>query len=729
MANILLLDFVPNDLKSLYPGSMPGADVGPALLHSFLERRATGPNTLDPLAETDALGAALDADPALRNELLRIRVLREAPYTGHRTYTFGGVPVGTPAGVDVPNLIRTALEAATATSPETVCLSGALALRRREFTFGKKKRLLLASVVIGHPTLVTPGGPRQPWHDMRHVDTVLPHVEITYLDTHGRPLADPEMTVRFAGTSSETISTRRIFGEAAFVVGLSSRFAHAPVLHPLLRLSAQTHLRPVLLGWQADAYLRPQHVATPDVSPLHDFSRRTRELALVMSYASPREMVAALRIPNSKELRQQVLRGWGEAMVGFHPGVRSPSYDRRAVDSRLFRHAAVADGGETSEQSARLSQGFSIFRRIGDTGRQVEIRPRLDRSPYQVAKGWRTRVNGFNAANLKASNAEHLGRDALAKPVGAKLNDNETGINDPEEVRAVLARMRALYYHDLPEAWPGSDEAESLRKLGDRIRLFSAIVADAPGDRNGTDGTRQDYLIKRGLGAFENLNPPYGRLEPGDERHRWLVANNAPLWLRLAVEPEDGDTAHEHRGGRKLLMPDGTKKDTPIGWIKYDLSERKDHHHHWATDWAIEEIFRAARRLMTAPDSLWAPYGKPEHFSWFGINHLSPERGNGGGKHASSHATGMNIDLRLPNERKKASDPFHKGGYWYQGHYDQRVARVQLKILAESRLVSTILFNDPDLIAEGLCKPARGHDHHIHIRVVPPVAAPVKPAA
>lgn len=82
----------------------------------------------------------------------------------------------------------------------------------------------------------------------------------------------------------------------------------------------------------------------------------------------------------------------------------------------------------------------------------------------------------------------------------------------------------------------------------------------------------------------------------------------------------------------------------------------------------------------------------------------------GGGKLPphSSHQKGIDVDIRPPS-RTGGPVTFRSAGY------DRDATR---KLIAEIRRENPnakILFNDPVLVREGLVRPYKGHDNHLHV--------------
>lgn len=237
------------------------------------------------------------------------------------------------------------------------------------------------------------------------------------------------------------------------------------------------------------------------------------------------------------------------------------------------------------------------------------------------------------------------------------------GDNRPEDVRAVKQRLRQLGFTWISETTAMDDSGIAA------IRLFQAI--------------------KNGLHRVEHPRND-GRIDRGGSTHRWLEALNAPRWQ---------------------VMPRGSRE---AGFLNYELLDETDQHD-YGTSWMAETIIAAGAAYRDAHLSAHPAA------SLLTINDVSLPRG-GNTPHHSTHETGLDCDCRLPR-----TDGASGGITWnLRGTmqpnplYDREAARAMLRAIQRQPLWHRTLFNDPALIAEGLCIAAPGHDDHIHFEVRPP---------
>jgi hypothetical protein len=229
--------------------------------------------------------------------------------------------------------------------------------------------------------------------------------------------------------------------------------------------------------------------------------------------------------------------------------------------------------------------------------------------------------------------------------------------NKPADVRAVKTRLNALGF-----SWIPADSAmgpETLRT----IKLFQAI--------------------KNGFNVVNDQRND-GKVDPNGETHLWLQAENAPRWI---------------------LMPAGSKLE---GWINDELADTSDNHD-FGTSW-LAEVLRAAGQTYVRDYLKTHPKA-----SLIRVNDISMPRGGDTPNHAS-HEAGMCCDMRLPKLNGQA------GGITYKDPtYDQLATRAMLEALWAQPQTTRLFFNDPVLVAEGLCQAVSGHDNHLHFEIKPPV--------
>ncbi len=175
-----------------------------------------------------------------------------------------------------------------------------------------------------------------------------------------------------------------------------------------------------------------------------------------------------------------------------------------------------------------------------------------------------------------------------------------------------------------------------------------------------------------------------GRVDVPGDTFSWLQAVNAPQWQ---------------------IMPQGSRSQ---GFYNYELQDISDKHD-YGTNWMADTIKTAGKDYYDKYLSLH------KNAALITINDVSLPRGGDTPDH-KGHETGIACDLRLPR-----TDGTAPGNTTYNHKlYDQSATRAMLISLQRQPLLKSILFNDPVLIAKGLCKYNKGHNDHIHFEISPP---------
>lgn len=239
------------------------------------------------------------------------------------------------------------------------------------------------------------------------------------------------------------------------------------------------------------------------------------------------------------------------------------------------------------------------------------------------------------------------------------------GLNRPEDARKIKRRLIDLGFNWIePDASIGPTTVSV-------IQLFQAI--------------------KNGLQVVDAPQND-GRVDPGGSTLAWLNAGNAPRWK---------------------LMPAGSEAE---GYVNVERANESDNHD-FGCSWLAETLAAAgaayrATYLSSHPRA-----------SLIFVNDTSVPMGGRTPDHAT-HQTGLCCDLLVPRKDGRAT-----GGITFlDAKYDRGAARAILFALRTQRLAQRILFNDPMLIEEGLCRAMTGHDNHLHFEILPP-SLPTAPRA
>lgn len=129
------------------------------------------------------------------------------------------------------------------------------------------------------------------------------------------------------------------------------------------------------------------------------------------------------------------------------------------------------------------------------------------------------------------------------------------------------------------------------------------------------------------------------------------------------------------------------------GYYAYDRSD-----HRYGSDSTVSELQESA--------AIWSRAGGAP----VGIGDLS-KRGGGDTSRHDGHERGNEADIRpFRNDDSRASVT------WRDPAYDRDQTREYIRFMKDRNPGLTVLFNDPQLIKEGLTKKWRGHDNHLHLK-------------
>lgn len=251
----------------------------------------------------------------------------------------------------------------------------------------------------------------------------------------------------------------------------------------------------------------------------------------------------------------------------------------------------------------------------------------------------------------------------LSGSVGSGSTKKGIPHNDSKDVITVRDRLVALGYTWVSAITNGND-----KELIRTIKLFQSIC--------------------KGKGQADNGD---GRVDLEGTTHRWLAATNAPHWVKIY-----GSSGPGWQNTADFAASNGG----------------------YCTDWLYVRIMAAGFVYWTANTLAFKTDFPP---LW--IRECSPEKGGDARGH-KSHETGLDVDMRLPlkpPDTKKWTFLGSKG--FNDKRYYQEAAEAQLRAIKSTMDAPVRLFNDPKMIAKGLCSRWDNHQHHYHIRIKPPTRA------
>ncbi|WP_107671297.1 N-acetylmuramidase family protein [Cyanothece sp. BG0011] len=170
-----------------------------------------------------------------------------------------------------------------------------------------------------------------------------------------------------------------------------------------------------------------------------------------------------------------------------------------------------------------------------------------------------------------------------------------------------------------------------------------------------------------------------GRIDVGGKTHQWLQAANAPRWITMPAEGK--------------------------GYFNREVKIETWDNHDYGTNWLSDTIIAAGQYYEDNYRK-----GNPK-ISPIPINDVSHPQGGDTRDH-SGHECGNACDVSLPR-----TDGGHILNSWRDGGYDRNATKAMIEAFRKQPLVTRVLFNDTQLINQGLCQRAGGHDNHFHFEV------------
>jgi hypothetical protein len=507
---------------------------------------------------------------------------------------------------------------------------------------------------------------------------------------------DPSLTITVTTPGKigkSTVPLTGLFKACGLIVGLDTNIAFHAQGQRWLRLTQDDLGSACIVGWRSS--VRPYNFMFMEEREnagnkiwvessntfLHSYFGRLATVANGWAGSGgPPQFLANLRRPLTEvnAARENALLQWGRALVSCHHEMLPLSYDFKLLRRRLWREAGSADGPDS----------FYLY---------TIVNPRSEATARLVPVTKEQRRWAQWKSNVRAIKTIHLDKLKLTLPIGElRLRDAVRNVdgttqappqyedgNILSDLRAVAGRLRALSYPHVPaqirEAGPNIANKADVAELCTAIALFKCAVIGL------------QALSKFKKESYGDIWPA-GRIAPGDVIHRWLVAENAPVWRVLS------------ESGAGFVNAEVRDKPYPKG--------DKDPLHMHATSWLDQAIRDAGQRYER-------DYRKGDPMiALITINDASMAEGGNTPSHGG-HETGQCFDMLLPHNDGQAGTIT-----WRHNDYDSLAMENQLRAIWADPNVGNIVFNDPRLIDLGLCHALDEHDNHAHVNLNPPRAIP-----
>lgn len=370
----------------------------------------------------------------------------------------------------------------------------------------------------------------------------------------------------------------------------------------------------------------------------------------------------------------------------------------------LFRQGFAADPGYVNKVMKLLPEAQQLLvnaSRIHLPVQPLDVTLQVTRIPQEVSVGQSFRIEGVAAPSESGkvllievddqfqTRGTTIGADGkwqfdfvLNQPGNRKIDISTDQKTVTINVRAVQPTTGSNDIRLIGSVGRGGvNNAQDVRQVKDRLRDLGFTWV---GDLNTVDtGTIQAIQLFQSIIVGRSTVLGDGRVDIDGLTLNWLRANNAPRWQ---------------------MMPKSNPAD---GFINFELEDTSDNHD-YGTNWLAQTILDAAADYQTTFRSA------NSNATPLVINNVSLPVGGDTPSHAG-HETGLMCDVLLPH---KGGD---FGGITFRDNlYDQKAMRAILQSIRRQKLVRAVFFNDPKLIAEGLCDFVAGHDNHVHFEITPP---------
>lgn len=326
----------------------------------------------------------------------------------------------------------------------------------------------------------------------------------------------------------------------------------------------------------------------------------------------------------------------------------------------------------TAPTSVAVNEVFDVVGKTAPTNAGRSIHLHIDgnlatSAPKVESNGqWKVRYRFFGA-----------GRRRMTFSIDGQLEQGENWLIDitaPKPQQAALTLSGSV-------GRSGANAPEDVLKVKERLAELGFTFFQ-PGSTVDSGLVQAIKLFQSIITGRTQLGGD-GRIDVNSSTHQFLQAPNAPRWVLMPIR---GD-----------------------GFINFERNDLKDHHD-YGVSWLAETIVAAGKFYE-------ANHRKGRsNISLIPVNDVSLKQGGDTPDHAG-HECGNACDLSLP----KTDGTY--GSDWRNSNYDRNSARAIIQALKAQPLVTRVFFNDSQLISEGLCRLAGGHDNHIHFEIGVPTKA------
>ena len=299
------------------------------------------------------------------------------------------------------------------------------------------------------------------------------------------------------------------------------------------------------------------------------------------------------------------------------------------------------------------------------------------------------------------SRSSDLNRLLAARPVDLTSVTSQRNNNTMANARA--ADRRSV---------PGYSGESSFEPASNTARTAAATTAESqltyPGQlvRRGAEGEDVKAIQQKLKDAGYDVGEIDGKFGPKTERALKQYQRDQGLKADGVAGPKTYDSFNGVKSEDGTKAADGTESVNADKSVKGPVDTQLPDSGEGFTTYGPRNMQYGTEQTVKNLEEIAARY-KERTGKTLEIGDISKEGGGKTDRH-QTHINGTDVDMRPPSKNGGPSN-------WRNADYDRDATRALIEEIKRTNPNAKILFNDPVLIAEGLCSPAKGHDNHLHV--------------
>ena len=389
----------------------------------------------------------------------------------------------------------------------------------------------------------------------------------------------------------------------------------------------------------------------------------------------------------------------------------------RSLSERLSMNvsdarSATREASQTEEAYSRLNRDFSESQNRGYTLNQNETQEFVEWSQQELLKpendmvaasGWHPR-SGIPRTETQRQAQDYMLQRFMDRRV--EQAREELGIGIPDNLERTLSGPEITSGEDV-RAW-GERSATGIRNMAPDVNVrASSRNMELAGEVVRGIGEGSARIMNTGLGLSNEVGDAERRAgalgDHVDTRNHQSLGRSLPIVSPLI------DGAEQRFGAATDWVEDklesiGIGGGDMSGPVQASLPHAGAGYRSYSPQREQYGTGAVVGELQQSSAAWSARGGSPVNIGDISL------RGGGDIQGHDTHEIGQQVDVR----------PFrHDGGHspvtWQSRDYDRQQTRDYIEFMKERNPGMTVLFNDPVLIREGLTRPYRGHDNHMHL--------------